>query len=89
VKSPSRGKNVGAVELNSGIAVVIPSDDIKEFLMDDPKINKERERIPQRPLDEPTSPLSTGRSVEESFTQADFEKALRKVSKKTTPVERA
>jgi hypothetical protein len=85
VKSPARGKNVGAVELNSGIAVVIPSDDIKEFLMDDPKVNKERERIPQRPLNEPASPLSVDRSVEESFTQADFEKALRKASRKIAP----
>ncbi len=87
VESRQRRRTVGDVGLNSGIAVVVPSDDIQEFLMNDAKVNKEREQIPKRRLNEPASPLSamTAKPEEPPFTKADFEAALKKVSRKIEP----
>lgn len=57
-KSPQRRKHVADVGLNSGIAVVIPAEDIKEFLMNDPKMQHDRENTAKRKPSEPTTSLS-------------------------------
>jgi hypothetical protein len=83
VKSKRR-KTVGDVGLNSGIAVVVPSDDIMEFLMKDSNVEKERQSVPKRRFNYPASPLSarTPEPEEQAFTRSDFEAALKKVSRK-------
>jgi hypothetical protein len=82
ILSPKRHKNVGSVGLNSGIAVVIRAEDIREFLMTDEKILKDREKLP-RSANTPPTPLSVDlRESEKPFTKDDFEAALKKVSRK-------
>jgi hypothetical protein len=88
IRSRTRHNVVGDVGLNSGIAVVIPSEDIQEFLMHDPKVEKEREKVPKKPLNEPASPLSSRPrkpTMDQNFTKEDFEGALKKVSRKIEP----
>ena len=85
--SSQRKKNSGEVGLNSGIAIVIPAEDIRDFIMNDDKVKKERERIPQGKPMEPSSPLSARRerNPEGEFTKEDFENALKKASRKIDP----
>lgn len=87
IRGGSRDKNKGQVGLNSGIAIVIPSDAIRDFIMSDEKVKKERERIPQGKPMEPASPLSARRenAPEGEFTKEDFENALKKASRKLEP----
>jgi len=82
-----RGKTEGQVGLNSGIAIVIPAQDIREFIMNDEKVKKQRERIPQGKPMEPASPLTARREQkpEGEFTKEDFENALKKASRKLEP----
>jgi hypothetical protein len=73
VKSTGRRKTIGDVGLNSGIAVVVPSDDIKDFLMNDSKVEKDRKKLPKRSLNEPASPLSPRDEPEQpSFNEGRF-----------------
>jgi hypothetical protein len=72
----------GSVNLNPGIAVVIPAEDIKEFLMKDPNVTTDRNQVAKRKASEPTEPLS---AKPEDFTKDDFEAALRKVSRRIQP----
>jgi hypothetical protein len=82
------GKTVGSVGLNSGIAVMIPFSDIRATL-NDRKLMNDRQRIVEkaeqarRVRATPKPDLAPARAVEEPpFTKADFEDALRKVSKR-------
>ncbi len=83
IRSPARHKNVGSVRLNSGIAVVIPAEDIWGFLMNDEKIQADRDKLSTSPNIPPT-PLSVDlrENREPPFTKDDFEAALKKVSRK-------
>ncbi len=72
---------IGDAGLNSGIAVVIPSDDIKEFLINDPSVKKDRESIRVELLNKPASPLSA-KPPEPEFSKDDFVESLKKVSRK-------
>jgi hypothetical protein len=57
-----------------------------EFLMNDPDVVKDRDSVPKPRLQHPTTPLSVKHpSSEDSFTQSDFEAALKKVSRKIEP----
>ena len=85
VKTKTRGKSVAQVGLNSGIAVVIPVNDILGFIMKDPQLKAARERIPQRSGSEPTSPLSNVSESEDRFTKEDFEDALKRASRRIQP----
>ena len=65
--------------MNAGIAAVIPAKEIADFLMNDERIIKLRDKGP-RP---PKPPVPDSKILpEESFTREDFEAALKKASKK-------
>jgi len=67
----------------SGVAVVVPSEEIRDFLMKDPKVKQDREGVSR--VRYPTTPLSSNAKPEQLFTREDFESALKKVSKRLQP----
>jgi hypothetical protein len=82
----ARKKKVGEVGLNSGIGIVIPASDIRDFIMSDDAVKREREKIPQGRPGKPSSPLSNRHEKPEGdFTKEDFEAALKKASRKLEP----
>jgi hypothetical protein len=86
VRKDARTNPLGEVGLNSGIAVVIPSDDIKEFLMHDEEVMKDREKVPKVPVNQRTSPLSVKvQDEEQGITKDEFFVALKKASRKIEP----
>jgi hypothetical protein len=86
IRSPKRRKLTGDVGLNSGIAVVIPAWHIKEFILNDSEVKRDRDKVSKRPLNDPASPLAVKQEKRETeFTKSDFETALRKVSRRLRP----
>ncbi len=90
-----RKHRIGGVEINSGIAVVIPVEHIRRLVMETPKFIEDRERViadrsaRNRKLATPKPDAASGLSSEEqssdAFTKEDFEAALKKVSRKIEP----
>ena len=72
----------GSVDLNAGIALVIPVDVIWEFLMTNERLVEDRKKAQRRPAVPPKPDAVIG---PESFTKEDFEDALRKVSRRIQP----
>jgi hypothetical protein len=77
----SRGKRVGSVGLNSGIAAVVPSEEIRDFILNDSRLQNRRNRLPTSVNKSPV-PLSVDI---ETFSKEDFEGALKRVSKRIQP----
>jgi hypothetical protein len=85
--------STGTVELNSGIAVMVSFADIRATLYDKRlmKDREEKDKAAERQYRKKATPkpdmVSRARKADssESFTQADFEAALKKVARKIEP----
>ncbi len=79
----------GGVDRNTGIAVVIPIGHIKAVLMSEPVLEERRrlghDQIKAKKILPKPDTVKKSAKQEQSFTQADFEAALKKVARKIDP----
>jgi hypothetical protein len=73
-----RGKSANEIELNSGIAVVIPVADILKFILDDERVNQRRQHIEKGESTQPTTPLSNQSRGAQTFAKKGFENCAAK-----------
>lgn len=82
--------SIGGVEVNSGVAAVLPLEHLHELLMRDDLV-KERERIAaerqERYMNRSMPKPDRVASTDLEFTREDFENALKKVSKRIQPLQ--
>jgi hypothetical protein len=73
------------IDVNAGIAVVIPTEDILKLLMSDERLLRDREQRPKRKVNAPVPDSKAVDDEQQRFTKADFEAALKKVARKIEP----